>query len=187
MQSPNKSGLSFQRAKSFLYASWLLHVITLIEFLLCVFIIPQLSLTLDHASLSGFLIHAYILLFLLSLPVLSELDARSRYQNYKQIKDQMYLYGFNTKIIRPSLKSRCQRDAAYLAAKELGFGVQCRQFFRSNGYRWYHIFPDFVFQRPHFLLTRHFWITTFFTPTYNSRVDYSTLSFSINKSIVSCT
>jgi hypothetical protein len=122
------------------------------------------------------LFRLYIVCFVCSLPVLSQLDARSRYQNYKQIKDQIYFYGFNTKIVRPTIKSRCQRDAALLAAKELGFGEQCRQFFRLNGYRWYHIFPDFLFQRPDFLLTKYFWTTTFFSPTYIQRVDYSTVN-----------
>lgn len=109
------------------------------------------------------------------IPTLAQLDARSRFQNYKQIKDQLYHFGFNERIVRPVLKSRCQRDAAITAAEELGFGHECLDYFKGKGYRWYHLLPDFVFSRPQFLLTGVFWRTTFFMPAYKPRYDFRTI------------
>jgi hypothetical protein len=107
--------------------------------------------------------------FFLANAVLSQLDARSRWQNYKQIKDQLYGFGYRERIFKPVLKSSCQRHAALTAAAEYGYREQVLGLFQSHGYRWYHIPPDFVVSQPQFLLSRHFWRTTFFAPTYHSR------------------
>ena len=161
--------------RSYFIAGKLLHLIALIEIVAILLIMPYLLEwdTGDNLVLTG--LKLYAMGFLLSLPVFSQLDARSRYQNYKQIKDQIFLYGYDERIFRPVLKSRCQRDAAWLSAEELGFGAKCHSFFRSHGYRWYHILPDFVFKKPQFLLTGYFWRTTFFSPTYVPKVNYETL------------
>lgn len=118
------------------------------------------------------LIKIWLIAYICSLPILAQLDARSRFQNYKQIKDQLYDYGYDERIFRPVLKSRCQRDAAWLSATELGYGEKCKVYFRSFGYRWYHLLPDFVFSKPQFMFTSYFWKTTFFTPKYNPKFDY---------------
>jgi hypothetical protein len=107
--------------------------------------------------------------FFLVNMVLSQLDARSRWQNYKQIKDYLYGFGYRERIFKPVLKSSCQRNAALIAAEELGYRARVEAFFRSQGYRWYHIPPDFVFSHPQFLFSRHFWRTTFFAPTYHPK------------------
>jgi hypothetical protein len=110
------------------------------------------------------------LLPFISLPVFAQLDARSRFQNYKLIKDQLYLYGFNPRIMKLFIRSRCQRDAAITAAQESGMGKQCKNFFRNNGYRWYHLLPDAVVSKPGTLLTKNFWMITLFVKTYHSRI-----------------
>jgi hypothetical protein len=107
--------------------------------------------------------------FFLTNAVLSQLDARSRWQNYKQVKDQLCGFGYRERIFKPVLNSSCQRHAALIAAAECGYRKQVQAFFWSQGYRWYHIPPDFVFSHPQFLLSRHFWRTTFFAPTYHPR------------------
>jgi len=107
--------------------------------------------------------------FFLANMVLSQLDARSRWQNYKQIKDYLYGFGYRERIFKPVLNSSCQRNAALIAAEELGYRARVEAFFRSQGYRWYHIPPDFVFSHPQFLFSRHFWRTTFFAPTYHPK------------------
>ena len=86
------------------------------------------------------------------------------------------MYGFKTRILMPVLKSRCQRDAALVSAKELGLYHQCQKFFQVHGYRWYHLLPDFVFKKPQFLITKYFWQTTFFAPYYPPKIDFSDLS-----------
>jgi hypothetical protein len=171
MPIPRKSSA----ARSYFIAGKLLHLITLIEIVGILLILPYLFAwdTDGQWLLTG--LKYYAMVFLLSLPFFSQLDARSRYQNYKQIKDQIFLYGYDERIFRPVLKSRCQRDAAWLSAKELGFGHTCSSFFYHHGYRWYHILPDFVFKKPHFLLTVYFWRTTFFSPTYIPKVNYQDL------------
>jgi hypothetical protein len=163
------------RIRSYVIAGKLLHMIALLELMVIIFLVP-IILKLDPGQnilLIG--LKYYVILFLISLPFFSQLDARSRYQNYKQIKDQIFLYGYDHRIFKPVLKSRCQRDAAWLSAKELGYGKQCKDYFYKHGYRWYHILPDFVFKKPHFLLTFYFWRTTFFSPRYVSKVDYNSM------------
>lgn len=150
---------------SYLRAGLLLHAVTLIEIAVLAAAGPGLLPEREDSwlEMAG---NGFFLVFLTSLPVLSQLDARCRYQNYKRVKDQFNRFGFDPRILRPLTKSRCQRDAARVAASEAGYGNACRMFFRSCGYRWYHIFPDFLLTRPDFLASRHFWKSTFFLKTY---------------------
>jgi len=145
---------------SYLKVGYLLHIITLIELffscLLFCFLDIHSWLTKDPT-----LMKIVVLCPVVVLPLMAQLDARSRFQNYKLIKDHLYIYGF-TRILKPFLKSSCRRDAAKVAAAELGMLSQCLQYFKSNGYRWYHLIPDIVLKKPSVLLTGNFWLTTFF-------------------------
>lgn len=161
--------------KSYLLSGRLLHFITFLELILIYFALPLVLKINTDNSILMLLLQFWLVGYLLSLPVLSQLDARSRYQNYKQIKDQLYIYGCNTLIFQPVLKSRCQRDAALISAKELGLYKFCDDIFKKNGYRWYHLLPDFVFKKPQFLITKYFWASTFFAPTYKAKIDYASL------------
>ena len=145
-----------------------MHMMTLIELGLLGVVFSILPLPSPESAGMG-LFKWKIVFFLVTLPILAQLDARSRYQNYKQIKDQLLVYGFDERILKPTLKSRCLRDAAQVAADEAGYADRCRNHFLSSGYRWYHLLPDFVFRSPQFLLTGYFWRTTFFVPRYRSR------------------
>jgi len=87
----------------------------------------------------------------------------------------MFLNGYQERQLKPLLKSSCQREAAILAADELGQGKKVRNYFLLRGYRWFHIIPDFVFNNPLFLFTNFFWRTTFFTPYYPPKVNYDGL------------
>jgi hypothetical protein len=158
--------------RSYLLAGKLLHLITALEVIVILFLIPMIAKVDVSGNIILWGLKYYAIIFLISLPVFSQLDARSRFQNYKQIKDQIYTYGYDERIFRPTLKSRCQRDAAWLSAKELGFGHECSKHFYSMGYRWYHIFPEFIFSKPQFLFTVYFWKTTFFSPRYIPKIDY---------------
>ncbi len=164
------------RIHSYIRVGRLLHIITITECLIALFVVPRLYSTdpLNHLNL--FLLKFAGICFLVSLPIFTQLDAWSRYQYYKQLKDQLYIYGYKNRILRPALKSRCQRDAATAAAAELGLNDVCKQFFKSRGYRWYHVLPDFIVNQPQFLLSRCFWITTFFVSFYTPKIDFSVLS-----------
>lgn len=171
MKSKTSNSKILNQIRSYAIAGKLLHMITLVEIGLVFLILPIFSMNAGDPIFIKAL-KWFGIFYLVCLPIFAQLDARSRYQNYKQIKDQIYLYGYNERILKPILKSRCQRDAAWLSAKELGLGNRCKSFFSSKGYRWYHIFPDFVFSKPQFMLSPYFWKTTFFTPKYNSKINY---------------
>lgn len=156
---------------AYLRAGLLLHIITLAELAVLTAFVPVLW-RYNAESAADALFHMAMLVFLLSLPILSQLDARSRFQSYKRVKDSLFKYGFDTRILNPFLKSRCQRDAAMAAAYDIGYKSLCRSYYRLKGYRWYHILPDFVISNPRFLISRQFWQSTFFAKTYHARTDF---------------
>ena len=157
---------------SYLKAGYLLHLITLLELVI-------FTTLYCLADISAWLTNNYILLKLIALsptiwlPLFAQLDARSRYQNYKLVKDNLYIYGFQPRILRPFTKSRCQRDAVKAAAAELGMSEQYKMYFQTLGYKWYHLFPDVIFCNPKFLLTKNFWVTTLFARSYRSKFNFS--------------
>lgn len=104
--------------------------------------------------------------------VLSLLDGQSRFQNYKRIKDQLFLRKTNALYLKTVAISRCQREAAIVAATELGMASEVKRHFHQLGYRWYHFIPDFFFRTPFFLIDPYFWKHTFFVPHYTPRFDY---------------
>jgi len=108
-------------------------------------------------------------LFFFSLAITTQLDAYSRYQNYKQIKDLIHMNGFRGLIIKPFSGSRCQRDAVREMAHQLKIKKLVKQYFYHLGYRWYHIIPTTLIRRPLLVFTRGYWITTFFVPKYSSK------------------
>jgi len=75
-------------------------------------------------------------------------DGVSRYREYQRIKAMLLRYGYSERILEPLARSRCQRDAALLAASEAGHGDCARAYFTALGYRWYHILPDSVMRNP---------------------------------------
>jgi hypothetical protein len=75
-------------------------------------------------------------------------DGLSRYREYRRIKAMLLRYGYSPRILEPLARSRCQRDAALLAASEAGHRDSARAYFQALGYRWYHILPDSVVRNP---------------------------------------
>lgn len=153
---------------AYLRAGLLIHMVTLLDIAVLTAFGPDL-LWFRAESRSDAVRNTLILAFPVSLLILSQLDARSRFQSYKRVKDGLFTYGFDPRILKPVLKSRCQRDAALAAADELGYKHLCLAYFRSKGYRWYHVLPDFVFSNPGLLVNSRFWRSTFFSETYHSR------------------
>ena len=149
---------------SYCRAGLLLHTISVVE----IFIIASVLFYTEFETPDHFL-SVFGYLFLFSLPLFAQLDAWSRFQNYKQAKDQIYHFGFQKRIFGPFQKSRCQRDAVFTAARELGYANECREFFVSKGYRWYHLLPDIVIKNPKQIFTYSFFKTTFFTAYYRPR------------------
>jgi hypothetical protein len=147
-------------ATDYLSAGKLLHAITVAEVLTILSIVSMIG---KHPL-------AYPTLITLSLfPLFTQLDARSRFQEYKQVRDQLARYGPDRRIFMTVASSRCQRDAALAAAGQLGYAQHCRFHYCAAGYRWFHLFPNFVKDHPRFLISAAFWRTTFFMPTYQVR------------------
>lgn len=103
-------------------------------------------------------------------------DGWSRFQDYKRAKDQLFLYGFQPRIINQFANSHCQRIACSAAAKDLGFGEEAKEHFDSMGYLWYHLIPEFMMKDPLFFSKRYFWKRTFLEKYYKARFNYRELS-----------
>lgn len=117
-------------------------------------------------------LHLALGLYFSSLVLTTQLDAYSRYQNYKMAKDLIHQYGFKKSLIKIFSKSRCQRDAFAEAAKSLGFKKEIDNYFYSVGFRWYHILPAIILKKPTTLLTKEYWLSTLFVPNYKSKYFY---------------
>ena len=114
-------------------------------------------------------VQAFLSLFFFSLCITTELDAYSRYQNYKMVKDLFFKHGFREMIARPFSKSSCQRDAAVEAARQLDIAANVEKYFYKLGYRWYHIIPSMLIERPLLFFTKDYWTSTFLVPRYQSK------------------
>lgn len=100
------------------------------------------------------------------------MDGWSRFQNYKRVKDQFYIYGFDVRLAANYQVSKCQRNAAIVAATELGMEKEIRSFFRKSGIKNFHFIPYFMIQDPFFIFKRSFWSRTFLEKPYRSRFNY---------------
>lgn len=98
-------------------------------------------------------------------------DGVSRYREYRRIKAMLLRYGFSERILEPLARSRCQRDAALLAASEAGHGDCARAYFAALGYRWYHILPDSVLRNPLAFLRPSFLRSSFLPGKKGTRSD----------------
>ena len=104
------------------------------------------------------------------------MDGWSRFQNYKRIKDQFYIHGFDVRLAVNFRGSKCQRKAAMVAATELGMENELKSFFRKTGVKPYHFIPYFMIQDPLFLFKRSFWSRTFLEKSYDSKFNYQQIA-----------
>lgn len=84
----------------------------------------------------------------LGLALLCLADGWCRRIEYLRIKDILARRGFDARVLSPVATSRCQRDAALAAARELGHHHRARAHFRALGYRWWHLLPDACVDNP---------------------------------------
>jgi len=120
----------------------------------------------EQGSGYGLLVYSIITGYGFILLFLAQMDAISRYQNYKRAKDQLYENGFKPRIVQLYMSSRCQRDAVKVAARDLGFHKELACYYETLGYRWFHLLPDFVFYKPFIICTRRYWQRTLFEKKY---------------------
>jgi hypothetical protein len=154
---------------TYLKVGYLLHLVTVAEIVLLYIAYRSFYIQywLQH---DAWLLKHCIAFVFICMPFFPQLDARSRYQDYKQLRDLFYTYGFKPRVVKPFIKSRCQRDAVLAAAADFNVTAACKKHFYKLGYRWYHYFPDFVFTDPQLLYSKQFWQTTFFAKTYHPKI-----------------
>ena len=97
-------------------------------------------------------------------------DGVSRHRECLRIKGMFLKYGYSERILEPLKRSRCQRDAALFAAKEVGHEESAREYFTRLGYRWYHILPDSVMRNPLAFLSPRF-LRSSFMPGKKARIN----------------
>lgn len=107
-----------------------------------------------------------------TMPFFAQFDAHGRYQNYKQIKDVLCERGYDSRLIRPFMYSKCQRDAVLVASEDLNCKREVLDFFYQSGYRRYHILPDAFVKNPLVLFHKLFWKRILFTKTYKLKNFY---------------
>ena len=100
------------------------------------------------------------------------MDGWSRYQDYKKAKDLFFTYRFNRRIAERYIGSKCQRNAALQAARELGMEAEVREYYGNRGVKWYHYVPYFMVRDPYFLIRKAFWQRTFLEKRYESKYDF---------------
>lgn len=103
------------------------------------------------------------------------MDGWSRFQDYKRAKDLFYHHGFQPRIARSFIRSKCQRMSAIVAAEELGLANEINDYYTSQGVKWYHYIPYFMVHDPFFIFKKYFWSRTFLEKHYTSKYDYSKL------------
>lgn len=154
----------------YIQTGYLLHLMGTLSIMLTYFFGNKFLILLFNKGSSGSLIlNGCASLYFFTLIFFSMLDARSRYQNYKMAKDRLFKYGFDKRLLKPFVFSRCQRDAIRTAARDLNYGREWEQLRLELGFRWYHILPHLLVRHPGMLFTKKYWSKTLFVSTYHSK------------------
>lgn len=117
----------------------------------------------------SFFMYGYFSVFGIVLTFLAQMDAYSRFQDYKLAKDLFFENGFQKRIANLFIYSHCQREAIKTAALDLGVIDELNAYYTRLGYQWFHLIPDVTFHNPMVFLTWNFWKKTFFAPPYRSK------------------
>ncbi len=154
----------------YLQTGYLLHLMAISSVVMfIVFGRMFLQLMEEGAGPGRLILTGYAGTYFFTLIFFSQLDARSRFQNYKMVKDKFFQYGFDARLLRPFVYSRCQRDAIGVAARELEFRNDWKALTRILGFRWYHLLPDIIIKKPWVLFSKTYWKKTLFVKTYHSK------------------
>ncbi|MDW5289832.1 hypothetical protein [Formosa sp. PL04] len=127
--------------------------------------------------IQGFWLWCFLFSFVHIFLVL--MDGWSRFQNYKRAKDQFFEYGFRKRIAANYIVSKCQREAALVAASELGIEDKVVNYYNQHGVKWFHYLPYFMVIDPLFFLRKTFWSRTFLERSYISKYNYKELQLEL--------
>jgi len=164
--------ISYQKVIRFIFVGKSLHLIALIGFGIFVFGLKNAIPMLGSPMNLIYVFWWYLTIFGLSLLIFAEMDANGRYQDYKKIKDVLYKYGFDARLIRPFMNSKCQRDSVLTASKDLNYLENAKKIFYEDGYRWYHMLPNGIVKNPFIIFRKEFWFKILFTNTYHLKYFY---------------
>lgn len=167
-QPLTKPYVFLKRIESFVKSTASLQAFCIASFLLCYFNF----LALERTDGIPYLFHLFFFVYFFSLMITSQLDAYSRFQNYKMAKDLLHQYGFKKPLVKVFSKSKCQREAIAEAGNCLGFKKEVNDYFYSMGFRWYHILPHIIVKKPKTFFTKSYWLSTFFVSNYKSKYFY---------------
>ena len=166
IEKPGFRRVAYERSLRYLKVGAFLHLMSVLSILILV-ISTRIAMEFFREELfTQSLAWGALALWAFTVPFFSQFDAFGRYQNYKQIKDSLYEMGFDTRLIKPFMHSKCQRDAVVIAGDDLGYGSEIRNYFRDQGYRRYHLLPDAFVKNPLVLFYGIFWKRILFTKHY---------------------
>jgi hypothetical protein len=172
IDKPSNSRIMWERFLRFMKVGAFLHAMVMISVvILLVSAKIAMEFYLDGLYFKS-MAWAALALWAFTVPFFSELDALGRYQNYKQIKDAMFEMGYDPRLVKPFMHSKCQRDAVIAAGEDLGCQEEVKRLFRDQGYRWYHVLPDAFVKNPLVLFYGMFWKRILFTKTYKLKNFY---------------
>lgn len=166
IQKPTSRKVAYERALRYVKVGAFLHFMSILSLVILVSSAHVAFEFFKEGLFEKFFLWGALGLWALTIPFFSQFDAYGRYQNYKQIKDALFERNFDTRLIKPFMYSKCQRDAVIIAGDDLGYGREIRDFFREQGYRWYHILPDAFVKNPLVLFYGLFWKRILFTKRY---------------------
>ena len=163
----------FKRAVRYAGVGRLLHLVSIGGLVLFFYSGKLALIKMGEGEMALFWGFLYLSLYGLVLIWFSQKDALCRFQNYKLAKDLFYENRGNLHQIKRVCgifsASKCQREAIRVAGADLGISNVLADYYREQGYRWYHLIPDRVLNHPKVLFTRRYWKRTLFVPTYHSK------------------
>ena len=165
VDSPSRVEIKLKLFLRYLKVGRFLHIMTLISLTIFGWSFSYLEVSNSIFDLIHFL-YLFLSLFGITVAIISQLDAFGRFQNYKQLKDKFYEYGFNLRLIRPFMFSKCQRDAILVASEDFDSKDKVKLYFYEKGYRWYHVLPDVFVDNPLLIFKMEFWNKILFTKYY---------------------
>ena len=124
IEKPGFRRVAYERSLRYLKVGAFLHLMSVLSVLILV-VCTRIALDFFREELfTRSLAWGALALWAFTVPFFSQFDAFGRYQNYKQIKDSLYEMGFDTRLIKPFMHSKCQRDAATRAASSSGSTIR---------------------------------------------------------------
>jgi hypothetical protein len=166
LYQPSKANILFNKLIKYIRVGYMLHIACLLNLILFFIGIENAFNEVIFSYGIRFYAWLYVSSFGITVFIISMIDAYGRYQNYKQIKDLFFNYGFDTRLIQPFMFSRCQRNAVIEAAISLGYKDKTLEYFSTLGYKWYHIFPDAFVKNPLVIFKILFWKKILVTKYY---------------------